>query len=332
MITFKKMRCIALSHYGSTDVMYIKETTIPKPKNEDILIKVDAIGVNRPDIMQRKGLYPAPRNASPILGLEVAGKIVEIGKNVINWDIGDEVCALVNGGGYAEYCIAHQGQALRYPEGYDAIKSSAIPETFFTVWANLFQNEKRYEQKSVLVHGGSSGIGTTAIQLLSSFGAKVYTTARSKEKCIACLKLGAKYAVNYLEEDFVKAIQKHTKGKGIDIIFDMVGAKYFNRNINLLNKGGKLILISFLGGKNVKEFDLTPIMTQKLTITGSTLRRRTDLEKQLIRDELLLEVWPLLSSNHIKPIIHAVLPLEQASTAHNIMEKSENIGKIILTT
>ncbi|MBY7649431.1 MAG: NAD(P)H-quinone oxidoreductase [Candidatus Liberibacter europaeus] len=330
MIISEKMRHVALSGYGNPDVMYITESFIPKPKKEEVLIKVRAIGVNRADIMQRKGLYPPPRNANPILGLEVAGEIVNVGENVLHWSIGEEVCALVNGGGYAEYCLANQGHILRFPNGYDAIKSSSLPETFFTVWANMFQKAKNYTKKNVLIHGGSSGIGITAIQLSVAFGATVYTTARSNEKCLACLKLGAKHAINYLEEDFSETIKKETKGKGVDFILDIVGAKYFNQNIDLLSHGGELIIISFIGGENIKEFKLTPIMTKNLTITGSTLRRSTDYAKQSIRDELLSNVWPLLNSHLINPVIYTVLPLEKVSVAHNIMERSKHIGKIIL--
>ncbi|MEG8099372.1 NAD(P)H-quinone oxidoreductase [Candidatus Liberibacter brunswickensis] len=330
MFFYKKMHHVAISEYGNSDVMFLTESPIPKPKREEILIKVDAIGVNRPDIMQRKGLYPPPRNASTILGLEVAGEIVDLGENTINWNIGDKVCALVNGGGYSEYCISHQGHTLHIPNGYNAIQAACLPEAFFTVWANLFQTAKLRSRQTILIHGGSSGIGTTAIQLASYFGATVYTTAKSDEKCLACLKLGAKYAINYLKEDFSEIIQKETKGKGVDIILDMVGANYLDRHLNILAREGQLIIISFLGGNIAKEFNLNPIISKKLTITGSTLRRQTDAVKQNIRDALKFKIWPILNSQEIVPVIYKTLPLEEVIIAHNIMEKSEHIGKIIL--
>ncbi|WP_342226715.1 NAD(P)H-quinone oxidoreductase [Candidatus Liberibacter asiaticus] len=326
----KKMRHVAMSGYGKSNVMFLAESPIPQPQKEEILIKVEAIGVNRPDVMQRKGLYPPPKNANPILGLEVAGKIVDLGENTTHWNIGDEVCALVNGGGYAEYCLSHQGHTLPIPKGYNAIQAASLPESFFTVWANLFQTANLRSGQTVLIHGGSSGIGTTAIQLASYLGATVYTTAKSEEKCLACLKLGAKHAINYLKEDFLEILQKETQGRGIDIILDMVGAEYLNQHLTLLSKEGKLIIISFLGGNIATEINLNPIISKRITITGSTLRRRTDIAKQSIRDSLQLKIWPLLNSHVIAPVIHTVLPLGKVAMAHDIMEKSEHIGKIIL--
>ncbi|AKK19860.1 NAD(P)H-quinone oxidoreductase [Candidatus Liberibacter africanus] len=330
MLVCKKMRHVAMSGHGNSDVMFLTESPIPKPQGEEILIKVDAIGVNRPDIMQRKGLYPPPKNATPILGLEVAGTIVALGKRAMTWNIGDKVCALVNGGGYAKYCLSHQGHALPIPKGYNAIQAACLPEAFFTVWANLFQTAKLRSGQTILIHGGSSGIGTTAIQLAAYFGATVYTTAQSEEKCLACLKLGAKYAINYLKEDFLEILQKETNGKGIDVILDMIGAQYLNKHLNLLAKQGQLIIISFLGGNIAKELDLTPIISKRLTITGSTLRRQSDATKQSIRDSLKLKVWPILNSHKIAPVIHTTLPLDEVITAHNIMEESKHIGKIVL--
>ena len=326
-----EMRFVDLPSFGAPEVMVISKGPLPVAKPGEILIKVEAAGVNRPDVAQREGSYPAPKDASPILGLEVAGEVVALGQGVFEFAIGDKVCALANGGGYAEYCTVPAGQAMTWPEGYDAVRAAALPETFFTVWANLFQMAGLTEGESVLIHGGTSGIGTTAIQLAHAFGAKVFTTAGSKEKCDACLKLGAARAINYREEDFVSVIKEETGKRGVDTILDMVGAAYFEKNLSALAKDGCLSIIAFLGGYKAENVNLTPIMVKRLTVTGSTMRPRTHEEKRGIRDELVAEVWPLIESGKVAPVIHTVLPLEEVVEAHRLMESSHHIGKIVLT-
>ena len=304
---------------------------VPQPRAGEILIRVHAAGVNRPDVLQRSGAYPPPKDASPILGLEVAGEVVALGEGVTRFSTGDQVCALVNGGGYAQYCTAPATQALPFPKGYDAVKAAALPETFFTVWANLFQMAGLTEGETVLIHGGTSGIGTTAIQLAKAFGAEVFTTAGSAEKCAACVQLGAKRAINYREEDFAAVIREETGGRGVDTILDMIGASYVEKNLASLAKDGCLSIIAFLGGSVAEKLDLTPIMVKRLTVTGSTMRPRTAAEKQAIRDELQEEVWPLLEAGTVAPVIHSVLPFAEVAEAHRLMESSNHIGKIMLT-
>ncbi|MBN9029077.1 MAG: NAD(P)H-quinone oxidoreductase [Rhizobiales bacterium 63-7] len=325
-----EMRHVALNGFGAPDVMTVARGPVPQPKPGEILVRVEAAGVNRPDVAQRQGSYPPPKDASPILGLEIAGEVVALGQGVSGFAPGDKVCGLANGGGYAEYCLLPAGQALRFPRGYDAARAAALPETFFTVWANLFQMVGLTEGESVLIHGGSSGIGTTAIQLAHAFGATVYATAGSKEKCDACEKLGAVRAINYREEDFAAVVKDVTGGKGVDAILDMIGAAYFERNLVSLAKDGCLSIIAFLGGAVAEKVDLTPIMVKRLTVTGSTMRPRTAEEKRLIRDELLEQVWPLIDAGRIAPVMHAVLPFDQVAEAHRLMESSSHIGKIVL--
>jgi putative PIG3 family NAD(P)H quinone oxidoreductase len=324
------MRHVDLPSFGGPEVMTFTSGPLPQPKPGEILVQVEAVGVNRPDVAQRQGNYPPPKDASPILGLEVAGKVVALGGGVQDFAIGDEVCGLANGGAYAEYCTLPAGQALRFPRGYDAVKAAAVPETFFTVWANLFQMAGLTEGESVLIHGGSSGIGTTAIQLAKAFGATVYTTAGSTEKCAACEKIGATRAINYKTEDFVEVLQQLTEGQGVDVILDMIGAAYFEKNIAALAKDGCLSMIAFLGGRVAENVNLAPIMVKRLTITGSTMRPRTAEEKRAIRDDLLSQVWPLLEAGTVAPVIHAVMPFDQVVDAHRLMESSSHIGKIVL--
>jgi len=326
-----EMRFVDLPSFGAPDVMVIAKGPLPVAKAGEILVRVEAAGVNRPDVAQREGSYPAPKDASPVLGLEVAGEVVALGEGVTEFAVGDKVCALANGGGYAEYCTVPAGQALPWPKGYDAVRAAALPETFFTVWANLFQMAGLTEGETVLIHGGTSGIGTTAIQLANAFGAKVFTTAGSKEKCEACVKLGAARAINYREEDFVTVIKEETGKKGVDTILDMIGAAYFEKNLAALAKDGCLSIIAFLGGFKAENVNLTPIMVKRLTVTGSTMRPRTAEEKRGIRDELVAEVWPLIESGKVAPVIHTVVPLEQVVDAHKLMESSNHIGKIVLT-
>lgn len=324
------MRFVDLPSFGEPDVMVFATGPLPTPRAGEILVKVQAAGINRPDVAQRQGAYPPPKDASPVLGLEIAGEVVALGDGVSEFAIGDHVCALANGGGYAEYCVVPAGQALPFPKGYDAVKAAAVPETFFTVWANLFQMAGLTEGESVLIHGGTSGIGTTAIQLATAFGAEVYATAGSAEKCQACEKLGVKRAINYREEDFLEVIKAETDGKGVDVILDMIGASYFAKNLSALAKDGCLSMIAFLGGNVAENVDLRPIMVKRLTVTGSTMRPRTADEKRAIRDELVAEVWPLLEAGKIAPVIHDVIAFDDVAEGHRLMESSSHIGKIVM--
>jgi len=324
------MRFVDLPSFGGPEVMTFSNGPLPSPKPGELLVKVQAAGINRPDVAQRQGNYPAPKDASPVLGLEVAGEVVALGEGVSDFQVGDRVCALANGGGYAEYCVVPAGQALPFPKGYDAVKAAALPETFFTVWANLFQMAGLTEGESVLIHGGTSGIGTTAIQLAKAFGADVYATAGSAEKCEACVKLGAKRAINYRDEDFTAVIKAETDGKGVDVVLDMIGAAYFEKNIAALAKDGCLSIIAFLGGAVAEKVDLRPIMVKRLTVTGSTMRPRTADEKRAIRDELIEQVWPLIESGKVTPVINKVFTLDEVVEAHRLMETSNHIGKIVM--
>ncbi len=324
------MRFVDLPSFGEPDVMVFATGPLPTPRAGEVLVKVQAAGINRPDVAQRQGAYPPPKDASPVLGLEIAGEVVALGDGVSEFAVGDHVCALANGGGYAEYCVVPAGQALPFPKGYDAVKAAAVPETFFTVWANLFQMAGLTEGESVLIHGGTSGIGTTAIQLATAFGAEVYATAGSAEKCQACEKLGVKRAINYREEDFLEVIKAETDGKGVDVILDMIGASYFAKNLSALAKDGCLSMIAFLGGNVAENVDLRPIMVKRLTVTGSTMRPRTADEKRAIRDELVAEVWPLLEAGKIAPVIHDVIAFDDVAEGHRLMESSSHIGKIVM--
>ncbi|KPF46882.1 NAD(P)H-quinone oxidoreductase [Rhizobium sp. AAP43] len=325
------MRHVEFTAPGGPEVMRIVDGPVPHVRAGELLVKVEAAGVNRPDVAQRQGTYPPPKEASPILGLEIAGEVVALGEGVSGFKVGDKVAALANGGGYAEYCAVPATQALSWPKGYDAVKAAALPETFFTVWANLFQMAGLTEGESVLIHGGSSGIGTTAIQLAKTFGATVYTTAGSAEKCAACVELGATRAINYKTEDFVEIIKAETGGTGVDVVLDMIGAAYFDRNLQVLAKDGCLSIIAFLGGSTVEKANLAPIMVKRLAVTGSTMRPRTAEEKRAIRDDLQAEVWPRLEAGEVAPVIHTVLPFEEVVEAHRLMESSAHIGKIVLT-
>ncbi|MEB2844296.1 zinc-binding dehydrogenase [Rhizobiales bacterium RZME27] len=325
-----QMRHIDLPSFGGPDMMTMATGPLPVARAGEILVKVEASGVNRPDVQQRKGAYPPPKDASSILGLEIAGEVVAVGDGVSEFGIGDKVCALANGGAYAEYCAVPAGQALPWPKGYDAVKAAALCETFFTVWANLFQMAGLTEGESVLIHGGSSGIGTTAIQLAKAFGATVYTTVGSEEKRAACEKLGAKRAINYKTEDFAEVVKVETNGAGVDAVLDMIGADYLEKNLSVLAKDGCLSIIAFLGGNIAEKVNLTPIMVKRLTVTGSTMRPRTAEEKRAIRDDLQSQVWPLLEAGTVAPVIHSVLPFDQVGEAHRLMETSSHIGKIIL--
>ena len=324
------MRHVALGGFGAPDVMSIASGPRPTPGPGEVLVKVAAAGVNRPDVAQRQGNYPPPPGASPILGLEVAGTVAALGEGVTGFAVGDRVCGLANGGGYAEFCILPEGQVLPAPDGMDDVSAAALPETFFTVWANLFMMAGLEKGKSVLIHGGTSGIGTTAIQLAKAFGAStIFTTAGSAEKCAAAERLGADVAINYREQDFSEVIKEKTGG--VDIILDMIGGAYFQRNLSALAKDGCLSIIAFLGGPKVENANLLPIMVKRLKVTGSTMRPRTDAEKREIRDELLEKVWPLIAAGKVKPVIDRVFAFEDVVEAHRRMEGGDHIGKIVLS-
>jgi NADPH2:quinone reductase len=316
---------------GGPQVLKLATGPVPTAAAGEVLMRVEAAGVNRPDVAQRQGSYPPPPGASPLLGLEVAGEVVALGPDASGYKIGDKVCALTNGGGYAEYCTAPTAQCLPWPAGYDGVKAAALPETAFTVWANVFQMGRLAAGEKFLVHGGTSGIGVTAIQLAHEFGATVYATAGSDEKCAACVRLGADAAINYRSHDFGAEIRSLTGGKGVDVILDMVGGPYMQRDIRSLSMDGRLVLIAFLEGSIAEKFDFLQIMTKRLTVTGSTMRPRTTAQKAAIAADLRQKVWPVLDAGRCAPVIHATFPLAQAAEAHRLMESSAHIGKIMLT-
>jgi len=324
------MHYIGVEQPGDPQVMRLAQTAVPVPRDDEVLIRVMAAGVNRPDVAQRRGLYPPPPGASPILGLEVAGEVVAIGGAVTRWAVGDRLCALTNGGAYAEYCVAPAVQCLRWPSGYDAVRAAAVPETYFTVWANLFGHGRLQQGESVLVHGGSSGIGVTAIQLACAFGARVYATAGTDEKCAACERLGATAAINYRTDDFAARIAQLTDGQGVDVVLDMVGAPYFERNLKCLALDGRLVEVATQLGAVVERLDLFQLMRRRLTITGSTMRPRSTAQKGAIALALQERVWPLLDAGWAGPVIHAVFPLRAVAEAHALMESSTHIGKLVL--
>jgi NADPH2:quinone reductase len=317
---------------GGPEVLVPARGPVPVPQPDEVLIRTEAVGVNRPDVAQRSGSYPPPPGASPVIGLECAGEVVAVGAEVRRFKVGDKVCALTNGGAYADYVTAPEAQSLPWPKGYDALRAAALPETYFTVWANLFGHGRLTAGEAVLIHGGTSGIGVTAIQLAKAFGATVFATAGSPEKVAACLELGADAAIDYREQDFAEEVKKLTGGKGVDVVLDMVGAPYFARNIRCLKLDGCLVMIAFLNGHVAETVDLRPIMVKRLTITGSTMRPRTTAEKGEIAAMLEGKVWPLLAAGKAGPRIHATFPLAQAAEAHRLMESSTHIGKIMLTT
>jgi putative PIG3 family NAD(P)H quinone oxidoreductase len=323
------MIAIEIREPGEPDVLVAVERPKPAPAEDEVLIRVAAAGVNRPDVFQRRGRYAPPPGVSDIPGLEVSGTIDGLGPGVTAWRVGDAVCALVAGGGYAEYCVAPAPQCLPIPRGMDIVTAAAIPETFFTVWTNVFQRGRLQAGESLLVHGGSSGIGTTAIQLAKVKGARVFATAGSAEKCTACEGLGAERAINYRQDDFVAAVRDLTGGRGVDVILDMVGGDYFARNIEALAVEGRLVEIATLHGVKA-EVNIQVIMGRRLTITGSTLRPRPVADKASIAVELRQHVWPLLESGAVKPILHSTFPLRHAADAHRLMESSAHIGKLLL--
>jgi NADPH:quinone reductase len=325
------MRAIEITAPGGPEVL--RETTRPLPRTAagEVLIEVAAAGVNRPDVLQRMGAYPPPPGASDIPGLEVAGRIVALGDGASGWKIGDEVCALVTGGGYAEYVNAPAAQCLPIPQGLSTVEAASLPETFFTVWINVFERARLAQGETLLVQGGSSGIGVTAIQLAHAFGNRVFVTAGSDEKCRACEQLGAERAINYRTEDFAAVVKQLTGGRGADVILDMVGGDYVPRELTCLADDGRLVLIAFLGGTKAT-IDMTDILRRRLTITGSTLRPRPVEVKAAIANALRQKVWPLIEAGKIKPVIYKTFALKDASQAHALMESSTHVGKIVLVS
>lgn len=325
----QQMKAIIVQNPGGPEELNLDTLPIPQCASGEVLIRVLAAGVNRPDLMQRKGLYPPPKGASPLLGLEIAGEIVTAPSSSL-FRPGDHVCALTNGGGYAQYCVVPEHQCLPWPKNFNAYEAAALPETFFTVWTNLFEIGKLQAGESVLIHGGSGGIGTAAIQLAKNFGATVYTTVGSQEKGEICKTLGADEVINYTKEDFVTRINEITEKKGVQIILDIIGASYFNANIDSLSEDGRLVIISFQGGIKANDVNLAKIVTKRLTICGSTLRPRSSDFKGHIAKALYEHVWPLLATRKISPLIHQIFPFNEVRKAHEIMEAGHHSGKMIL--
>lgn len=324
-----EMTAIAIKVPGSPEVLLPEKRPLPAPGETEVLVRVRAAGVNRPDVMQRKGQYPPPPGAPDIPGLEIAGEIVAAGDKVTRWKVGDAICALVAGGGYAEYCVTDEATALPVPKGFSFVEAAALPETFMTVWHNVFERGALKSGESFLVHGGSSGIGTTAIMLAKEFGAKVLATAGSPEKCEACKKLGADVAIDYNKEDFVAAAKQATDGKGVNLILDMIGGDYVDRNFEAAAVEGRVVQIATQKGTKVT-IDLRRLMLKRLTHTGSTLRARPVADKAAIARALEAKVWPLLEAGKVRPVIDSTFPLTRAADAHARMETSLHIGKIVL--
>lgn len=324
------MTAIGLPTPGGPEALVPEQRPVPVPGAGEILVKVAAAGVNRPDVMQRKGLYPPPPGAPDIPGLEISGEVVALGAGVTRWQLGDKVCALVSGGGYAQYCLADEGSALPVPAGLSMVEAAALPETFFTVWTNVFDLAGLKAGERFLVHGGTSGIGTTAIQLAKAFGATVFTTAGSPEKCEVCRQLGADVAIDYKTEDFVAVVKDKTGGKGVNVILDMVGGSYIARNYEAAAPQARLVQIAFMEGSKV-QIDFMRLMLKRLSHMGSTLRSRPKAEKAAIAASLVEKVWPLIAAGTVKPVLDQTFPLEKASEAHARMETSAHIGKIMLS-
>ena len=325
-----RMTAIEISEPGDPGVLVPAERDVPQPGPGEVLVAVEAAGVNRPDVMQRQGLYPPPPGASDIPGLEVAGTVVAQGDGVVEPAVGARVCALVTGGGYAQYCVAPAPLCLPVPRGLDMVHAAGLPETFFTVWTNVFDRARLAPGESLLVHGGSSGIGTTAIQLARAFGATVYVTAGSREKCDRCVALGADAAIDYRNEDFVERIGALTGKRGVNVVLDMVAGDYLTKNLKCLATDGRLVIIAVQNGPRVESFNVLPIMLKRLTVTGSTLRPRSVEEKAVIARALEARVWPLIEAGSVKSIVYSGFPLSDAASAHRLMESSEHIGKIVL--
>lgn len=329
VLNFRPMRVIEISTPGGPEVLALTEAPRPSPLVNEVLIEVAAAGVNRPDILQRKGAYPPPAGASEIPGLEVAGRIAGLGQGVTQWKLGDEVCALVAGGGYGEFCVAPAVQCLPVPRGLSMLEAASLPETFFTVWSNVFDRGRLARGEVLLVQGGSSGIGVAAIQMARAMGARVFATAGSANKCDACEALGAERAIDYKTEDFVAVVKDATHDHGADVILDMVGGDYVPRELSLLAEDGRLVFIATLGGAK-SEFNIRQVMARRLTITGSTLRNRSADFKGAVALRLRANIWPLLENGTIKPVIHRVFPLAEAAAAHVELERGKHVGKIVL--
>ncbi len=323
------MKAIKFDKPGGADVLYLAEIDTPEPADDQILLKNHAIGINRPDILQRKGLYPPPSNASPILGLESSGEIIKVGRKVSRWKVGDMACALTPGGSYAEFVVCNENHALKIPKNVSTIEAASLPETFFTVWINLVQRVNLKKNDLILIHGGSSGIGITSIQIAKALGNKIIVTVGNNEKKVACQNLGADLVINYKSEDIVKKIMDFTSNYGVDVILDMVGGEYIQKDINLLANDGRLSFIAFLNG-SIREIDFSKVLIKRLTITGSTLRPRSDEFKSSIADVLQREIWPLFEKKIIKPVVYKTLNFNDFKQAHDLMESSKHIGKIVL--
>jgi putative PIG3 family NAD(P)H quinone oxidoreductase len=323
------MIAIEITQPGGPEVLVPVDRPEPTIGPGEVLVKVAAAGVNRPDVLQRQGRYPPPPGITDIPGLEIAGTIARIASDVTAWQVGDRVCALVSGGGYSEFCAVPAPQCLPVPRGMDFTHAAAIPETTFTVWTNVFERGKLSRGESILIHGGSSGIGTTAIQLARALGARVFATAGSAEKCAACEAIGAEHAVNYREGDFVAAVKEFTNGRGVDVVLDMVAGDYVQRNIEVLALDGRLVMIGRQGGVK-SEIDIMPILRKRLILTGSTLRTRSIAEKGALAQAVHQHVWPLFESGAIRVIVHQTFPLRDAAAAHRVMESSTHVGKLVL--
>ena len=323
------LRCIEFDGFGPPEVMRLVDRPMPRPGGGEVLIEVVAAGVNRPDVFQRMGNYPPPPGASSIPGLEIAGRIAATGGGVSDLSVGEAVCALVTGGGYANYALAAAPLCLPVPKGFDMVQAAALPETFFTVWHNLFQRGRLVAGESVLIHGGGSGIGTTAIQIAKALGARVFATARGADRVAACAALGCDRAIDYASEDFVAVIKAETEGQGVNVVLDMVGGDYLPRNLACLAIEGRHVSIATLRGAEAK-LDIRIVMTRRLTLTGSTLRPRSVADKAIIAQGLRERVWPMLDSGRVRPVIHATVPLSRAPDAHRLMEGGEHFGKIVL--
>ena len=323
------MKAIEIQNPGKNNTLELVDRPTPQPQEDEVLVKVAATSANRLDLFQRLGSYPVPPDASDILGLDIAGTVVALGPGASGWSVGDEVCALVTGGGYAEYCPAAAEVCLQVPKGLDIGEAAALPETFFTVWSNVFDRVGLKSGENFLVHGGSSGIGTTAIQLAANFGARVFATAGTAEKCKACEELGAERAINYNDEDFAEIVTEATGGAGVDVILDVVAGAYVGRNLQALAVDGRVVTIATLGGATA-EFNYPLVMVKRATLTGSTLRARSVEFKKAIADALRANVWPLIEAGKVKPVIHARYPLAKAADAHEVMQASTHIGKLVL--
>jgi len=324
------MRAVEISRPGGPEVLKLAELARPEPQASEILVKVSAAGVNRPDVLQRSGNYPVPPGASPLPGLEVAGEVAELGAAVKAWKRGDKVCALANGGGYAEFCAVPEGQALPVPKGWSMVDAASVPETFFTVWANVYERGRLAAGEALLVQGGTSGIGVAAIQMAAATGNRVFATAGSDDKVAACLRLGAERAFNYKTQDWAQEVRAATGGKGVDVILDMVGGDYVPRELKCLAEEGRLVFIAFLRGPKT-ELAIADVMMKRLTLTGSTLRPRSAEFKAMLATRLREKIWPLIEAGRIRPQVYKTFPLAQAADAHRLMESSEHIGKIVLT-